>query len=436
MKPISKLFILALILFTAYSLSAQTCPGCLDTTFGNGGVVVASVNGGTASGWANAIAIQPDGKIVVAVESSNAENTSAWDFYVLRFDSTGSLDSTFGTGGVVRFAFSAEADHEWPASIAIQGDGKILVAGRADANYNVGVARLNSDGSFDSAFGAAGKLTFTLVARQSAIPNSIIAQSDGRIAIGLNANNAAFGFVRLNTDGTFDTTFNGTGKLVPSGAKGNSSTVALIDMTIQPDGKYLASGMLPGSKGGGQFGLMRVNANGTLDTTFGSGGKVVTNLGGTWSAARNVGVLADGKIIASGDWLAGGTTGNQSYVFTRYLANGQLDTSFGTAGKALFASPDFRRMTGMTIQPDGKIVGSGWDRNPNTTNANVFILRINPNGGLDSGFGAGGMTFTDYNGLSDEGNSMAVQSDGKFVVAGVVNGFGPGTSIGLYRYLP
>lgn len=427
-------FAFLLVLFAAMTSAAQTCPGsagCLDDTFGTGGIVAASVNGGTASGWANAVAMQANGKVVVAAESKNIDNTSAWDFYVLRFDSTGLLDPTFGSGGIVRFAFSAAADHEYPNAVAIQTDGKILVAGRADANTNVGVARLNPDGTFDASFGNGGKLTFTLVARQWAVPWSIIPQADGRIAIGLNSYNTGFGFVRLNPNGSFDNTFNGNGKLVVTG-KGNNTT-ALIHMVVQPDGKYVASGMLPGSKGSsGQFAVMRVNANGSLDSTFGSGGKVVTDFGGSWSAARNVAIQPDGSIVAGGDWLANG----QSYVFVRYLPSGALDPSFGNGGKVLFGSPNFRRMTGMAIQLDGKIVGSGWDRDPNTTNANVAILRINQDGTLDTGFGAGGTTLTDYAGDDDEGLGMAMQTDGKFVVAGPINGYGPATEIGLYRYLP
>lgn len=419
------------------SVSAQTCPGwagCMDLTFGNAGFVSATVNNGVASGWATDIAVQSDGKIVVTAESANVENPEVWDSYVLRFDQNGVLDPSFGSGGIVRFRFSA-ANHEWLNAVAIQPDGKILVAGKGD-NITT-VVRLNSNGSFDPSFGAGGKTNFTLVNRKWAVPYSLLVQNDGRIVLGLNSDNKSFGFVRLTSNGAFDTTFNGTGKLVISGGKGNA-TAALIDLAIQPDGKYVASGMLPSSNGGSsQFGLMRVNANGTLDTSFGSGGKVVTNFGGTWSAGRNVAVLPDGKIIVGGDWLQGGTSGNQAYVFVRYLSNGQIDNSFGMSGKAIFNSPNFRRMLGMAVQADGKIVGSGWDRSPSVSDANILIMRIDSNGTLDPTFGNSAVTITDYLGRNDQGNAMAVQADGKFVVAGGLDlGSGSPWKIGLVRYLP
>ena len=417
---------------------AQTCidsSGCQDLSFGDAGFVSATVNNGVASGWATDVAVQSDGKIVVTAESANVENPEVWDSYVLRFDQNGILDPSFGNGGVVRFRFSA-AVHEWINVVAIQSDGKILVAGKGD-NITT-VVRLKPDGSFDPSFGTAGKTNFTLVSRKWAVPYSIRVQADGRIVLGLNSDNSAFGFVRLTSNGAFDSTFNGTGKLLISGGKG-SATAALIDLVIQPDGKYVASGMLPSSSKGStsQFALVRVNPNGSLDTTFGSGGKVVTNFGGTWSAARNLAVLPDGKIVAGGDWLSSGTVGNQSYVFARYLANGQLDTTFGAGGKSLISSPNFRRMLGIAIQDDGRIVGSGWDRNPNTTDGNFLIVRINPNGDLDPDFGTGGITITDYLGRNDHGNAMAVQADGKFVVAGGLDlGSGSPWKIGLVRYLP
>lgn len=439
MKPkLRTVVTLTMLWAMSVSAKAQNCPGfagCLDLSLGTAGFVSVTANNGVASGWATDVAVQNDGKIVVTAESANVENPEVWDSYVLRFDPSGDLDENFGTGGIVRFRFS-QASHEWLNAIAIQPDGRILVSGKGD-NITT-VVRLNLDGSFDTSFGTGGKTNFTLVNRKWAVPYSMLVQADGRIVVGLNSDNTAFGFVRLTSNGAFDTTFNGTGKLVISGGKG-SSTAALIDLAIQPDGKYVASGMLPSSSKGStsQFALMRINTNGALDNSFGSGGKVITNFGGTWSAARNVVVLADGSIVAGGDWLAGGTAGNQSYIFARYLANGQLDTTFGTGGKSVFNSPNFRRMLGLAVQSDGKIVGSGWDRDPSSSNANILIMRVNSNGVLDADFGNTGMTITDYLGRNDQGNAMAVQADGKFVVAGGIDlGNGSPWKIGLVRYLP
>ena len=172
-----------------------------------------------------------------------------------------------------------------------------------------------------------------------------------------------------------------------------------------------------------------------MDTGFGSNGTATTVFSGTtWSNARHVFVLPDGKILAGGDLLI---SPYSSWVFIRYLSNGQLDTSFGSGGKLVMPSGGSSRVEGMAIQADGKFVGSGWWRDVNVGGMDVMMMRLNPDGTVDSGFGTGGFTFTDYNGMDDAGYSMAVQSDGKFVLAGIINGYSATTSsIGLYRYLP
>lgn len=433
--------VVLITLSVCHALQAQTCPGssgCLDLTFGTAGFAWTTVNNQTASGWAVDVAVQADGKIVVAADSANVENTSAGDFYVLRFNSDGSLDNTFGFEGVTRFSFTAAADNETPWALAIQADGKILVAGTFP-DGNAGLARLNPSGTLDSTFGSGGKVTFQFAKRQSAVPRKIALHPDGRITIAGSSNGTSFSFARFFSNGGIDTSLNGTGKFsVSIATKGN--TGGLVDVVLQPDGKYVASGMNGATKGqSATWTLMRVNPNGGLDTTFGSGGIATTQFGGTWSVARNLAILPDGKILAGGDWLQSGTLGNQAYIFIRYKSNGQIDTTFGTSGKAVFNfdAPNFRRMEGMFVQADGKAVGSGWDRDPNISNANILIMRIDMNGNLDPTFGNGGVTLTDYLGRTDQGNAMAVQGDGKYVVAGGLNlGSNSPWLIGIVRYLP
>jgi uncharacterized delta-60 repeat protein len=211
----------------------------------------------------------------------------------------------------------------------------------------------------------------------------------------------------------------------------------MYDLTIQPDGKYLASGFSgSGPRNPQTWMLMRLNPNGALDSGFGSSGTVTTAFTGTnWSVARHVLVLADGKILAGGDYLV---SPYSTYVYIRYLSNGQIDATFGSNGKVVMAAGGSSRIEGMAVQADGKIVGSGWWRDPtDSTPWDVMIMRLNSDGSMDTGFGTNGFTFTDYNGMADEGHSMAVQSDGRYVLAGIVNGYGATTaSIGLYRYLP
>lgn len=435
MKTVNSLFLCVLFVVTL-GLYAAAQSGSLDSTFGNGGFVVTSVNFNTQAGWASDVAVQPDDKIVVLAESYNYGSTTARDFYVLRYNSDGSLDTTFGSGGVTRFAFTTTADNESPTSVALQPDGKILVGGYIHQLSIAAVARLNTDGSLDNSFGSGGKLTFQFVNRDASAVQAMAVQSDGKIILGGNSTGKKYGFARLNANGSFDTSFNGTGKLAVTHTLKSGGDGGMVDLTIQPDGKYLASGYNGGaSKTPRSWTLMRVNTNGSMDTGFGSSGTATTVFSGTtWSNARHVFVLPDGKILAGGDLLI---SPYSSWVFIRYLSNGQLDTSFGSGGKLVMPSGGSSRVEGMAIQADGKFVGSGWWRDVNVGGMDVMMMRLNPDGTVDSGFGTGGFTFTDYNGMDDAGYSMAVQSDGKFVLAGIINGYSATTSsIGLYRYLP
>ena len=427
------------LLLVAFSISAypQACPdsaGCLDGYFGTDGIVITSVNSNSGNGWANAVAVQSDDKILVAADSSNRENTNTSDFYVLRYLADGTLDTSFGTGGVARVTMTAAADYERPYSLAIQSDGKILVGGIVvGKSWTAAVARLNSDGSIDTGFGTSGRVTFTYVNKENAQVNKIRVATNGAILLaGTSAGN--FGIARLLANGKFDTGFNGTGKIsISVSAQKNSQDGGLSDLVIQQDGKYLASGVSSsGPRQPRSWSLVRLNPNGTLDPGFGSGGKVTNNLGGTWSVARNLHVYADGSILAGGDRL---TSPYSTYVFIRYLSNGQPDTSFGDNGILTMEAGGASRIEGMFVEADGKIVGAGHWRDPGNTNTNVMIMRLRSDGSMDETFGTGGHTFVDINGLNDAGHDLAVQSDGKYVLAGIASlGSSSPSSIGLYRF--
>jgi uncharacterized delta-60 repeat protein len=408
--------------------------GTLDTTFGNGGFVVTSVNFNLTSNWANNVVVQPDDKIVVAAVVFDGANPSmARNFYVIRYDPNGTLDQTFGNGGISTFAFTATLDREDAYGLALQPDGKILVGGSiSDATSAAGVARLNSDGSLDTTFGSGGKVMFVYASKENGQVFKIKVQADGKIVLG-GTSNGKFGFARLNANGSFDTSFNGGKFTVNVSAQKNSNDGGFEDIAIQPDGKYVACGLSgSGPRQPRSWLLMRLNTNGSLDSSFGSGGKTINNLGGVWSVARNVRILPNGKILVGGDVNA---TPTSTWTYMRYLSNGQPDTTFATAGKFQMDSGGKSRVLGLAVQADGKIVGSGRWNDVNFSNDNVFIMRLSPNGSLDASFGNGGYTVTDYNGLWDWGQNMAVQSDGKFVIAGGINGMST-TSIGLFRYLP
>lgn len=425
--------VLVAFAFSGYSQACPDVPGCLDDTFGNGGVVTTSVNSNTSNGWANAVTVQLDDKIVVAADSNNQENSSTSNFYVLRYLPDGTLDTGFGNGGVARITMTTAADYERPYAVALQADGKILVGGIiVGKTWSAAVARLNTDGSLDSTFGTGGRVIFTYVNKEQARVNKIRVESTGSIVLG-GTSGGNFGIAKLTPSGNFDTGFNGTGKIsVSVSAPKSSKDGGFSDLVIQPDGKYLASGLSSsGPRQPRSWSLVRLNPNGTLDLNFGSNGKLTHNLGGTWSNPRNLHVYNDGTILAVGELLI---SPYSTYVLIRYLSNGQLDTSFGTNGMLMREAGGASRIEGLIVEGDGKIVGAGHWRDPSNSNTNLVIMRMHADGSMDESFGTGGSTFIDLNGLNDAGHDLAVQS-GKYLVAGIASvGSGVPSSIGLYRF--
>ena len=300
-------------------------------------------------------------------------------------------------------------------AIAIQQDGKIVTAGGSKDDFSV--ARLNPNGTLDATFGSGGKVTTDFWGPYDGA-SSVAIRADGKIiAAGTIVNSSSiadFALARYNPNGTLDTTFGTGGKVTTDfgGVSANAYSIA-----IQADGKIVLAGdayIDPDF----DIALARYNPNGTLDATFGKGGKVTTNLSAN-DRASSLGILADGKIV-----IAGQVVGKAfDFALLRYNRNGTLDTTFGTGGKVL---TDFADLTGMALSSeaanslairfDGKIVAAG--RTFVTTGYNWALARYNSNGTLDTSFGKGGKVTTDFAGDSDEAGAVAVQTDGKTVVSG------------------
>src|SRR5581483_5691264 len=168
---------------------------------------------------------------------------------------------------------------------------------------------------------------------------------------------------------------------------------------------------------------------GALDASFGRGGRVVTNFGGTGDMARSVVVQPDGKLVAAGTTNVSGAT---DFALARYNSDGRLDHSFGTGGKVVtdFAG-SYDSVGAVTLQADGKIVAGGWSVVDSI--ANFALARYNSDGTLDAGFGTEGKVRTDFGGVSSQVFSIALQPDGKIVVAGYANVDG-GADFALARY--
>jgi uncharacterized delta-60 repeat protein len=409
----------------AMAAPAQAKAGDLDPSFGTGGKVTTDF-GTIDDSISDKMAVQADGKPVAA---GYADDGPARDFALARYTPSGTLDPTFGSGGMVTTDFYGFTDHA-QAGLVVQPDGKLVAAGASftlftGGNYDFALARYNPDGTLDASFGSGGKVTTDLLGFDDQA-FALARQPDGKLVAAGEAG-ADFALARYNPDGTLDPSFNGSGLVTTDFAGAFDRVEALA---VQADGKLVAAGQAF-SGASLDFALARYNPDGTLDASFGSGGKVTTDLaGGDDAGFFTIAILAGGKLMAQG---SGFTGAGQDFTLARYNPNGTLDPSFGSGGKVTtdFAGGDDIGI-GLVVQADGKLVAGGY----------AFIgavrdfapARYKPNGTLDRAFGRQGKLTTDFTGGGDDGAvTLAMQADGKLVAGGFAAGPG-GYDFALARY--
>ena len=392
-------------------------PGQLDVGFGGSGKVTTPI--GSALDQITSIALQADGKIVVAGDTYNGSN---YDFGLARYNNDGTLDSSFGTGGIVTTAFGSS--HDDPAAIVIQPDGRIVVAGYTSdgSHYRFALVRYNSDGTLDSSFGTNGKVTGAAIATDDYVHAAAL-QPDGKIIVGgtvWNGSQYNFAVARYNPNGTLDAGF-GSGGVVTNDVTSDETFRALL---IQADGKIVGVGYSTGD-----FALFRYNSNGSLDTSFGTGGKVITSFSSGSDLAYSAALQPDGRILAAGFGTIGS---NNDFALARYNTDGSLDSAFGTAGKVTTPIGGAADVAySMAFQADGKIVLAG--TSSNGSNNDFAVARYNSNGSLDPSFNGTGKATTAIGGADDVAYAVAIQSDGKIVAAGYSNN-GSNDDFALVRY--
>jgi uncharacterized delta-60 repeat protein len=404
--------------------------GGLDHTFGVRGKVLTDFGGGSFES-AQALAIQSDGKILVAGRSSVSG-------ILARYNSRGRLDRQFGAQGKVLTDLGVQA-------LAIQSDGKIVVAGASDASgtADFAVARYNPDGTLDSTFNGTGKV-LTDFGGPGSSAQAVAIQSDGKIvAAGLSFTSggyAEFALARYNPDGTLDATFNGTGKVLTN--FGGETESAAHALAIQSDGKIVAAGYFNVPAGGtADFALARYNPDGTLDATFNATGKVITDFSGPPNGhdfAYALAIQSDGKLVAAGSSIV--SNEDDAFALARYNPDGTLDATFNGTGKVLtnfvsgFGNADIAYA--LAIQSDGKLVAAGSSFAPEPS-YDFALARYNPDGTLDATFNATGKVITDFSGSGsyDEARALAIQSDGKLVAGGISTARGT-ADFALARYFP
>jgi len=377
----------------AVALSAAPAlagPGDLDPSFGVGGRVVAPF--GYA---ARDVLLLPDGKILVA--GGHLCPGGGCGFTLARFHAGGEPDDAFGSkGGVLTPMLGVVGI----SAVVRQSDGKLVAAGDASGQDQWVLARYNEHGMLDSGFGSGG-VTVTERAVNASFAGDVIVTAGGKlVAAGMLDGN--FAIARYNADGSLDGSFGDGGKVVTAVGSSSSSAHAVIEL---PDGKLLAAG---GAMGPGLFGdtshdaLLRYNADGSLDESFGSHGKVIGLAGYANALVRQ----PDGKLVTAGSRVA------------RYNAEGSVDVGFAPEPTPPWIVHD------VLLQPDGKLVVVGVWRTIRSTS--WVVRRFEPNGAPDASFCVPPIF------PRGEAYAAALQSDGKLLVSGESPVFGAGYMLARY----
>jgi uncharacterized delta-60 repeat protein len=410
----SKLACLLALLFTSIYSHAQI--GALVPSFGTGGAAITPI--GTGSDMGRNLVVQTDGKIVVVGNSSNGTDL---DFAVVRYNTNGTLDNTFGTGGKVTTNITPGDDDAF--GVALQADGKIVVVGTVGItnSQDFGVVRYNTNGTLDLSFDGDGIVTTDITGALSDDHGSyVVIQPDAKIVVGGYRNsgsNGDFALVRYNTNGSPDPAFGGGDGIVTTDLNGGSEDF-ISGLLLQPDGKFVATGS---SGAGGQvydFAAVRYNTDGTLDNTFGGGTGIVTiSIGGDDHCYASA-LQADGKILLAG-WAD--LSGQDDFAAIRLNTNGTTDNTFnGTGIVTTNIGPGLTddQAIGTAIQSDGKILLAG-----NSANGDFNLVRYLTNGALDLTFSGDGMAAADLaSGQNDNARKIRLISQTIYVAGWISQG--------------
>ena len=414
-------------LMTAISLLvfsiALAAPGDLDTTFDSDGLVTFDSGG---YDWLADIAVQTDGKIVAAGRFTE-------DFALIRYNPDGSLDTTFSGDGWLTTNFGQWAEI---GDVTIQANGKIVVAGNSlvnDYDYDVALARYHPDGTLDTTFSGDGKQTTDFGGADN-WSSGLAIQPNGKIVVAgsmWNGTNSDFAVYRYLSNGSLDTTFSGDGMVNINFGRSEGA----YDLAIQSDGKILVAGNVYCYRPCTYVGIARLNANGSLDTTFSGNGKQTTKAGiDSTIEISSLALQPDGKIVLAGQKFM--YTDLSSYaILLRYNPDGSLDTTFnGTGRKAFRFAPasNFSQALDVIVQSDGKIVVVG-----DGEGAGDFALaRLNNDGSFDTTFSGNGKVSIVCPVPFGE-DALALQSDGKYVIGGyTMDNTGLQYDFALARVLP
>ena len=436
-KGLAYVIIITLVLAT-FAVATRAGAGSLDRSFGEGGKAIAYVNGAEKL---FDVAVQPDGKIV-AVGGGSATGAN-WDFIVLRYNADGTPDEDFGVGG--RAVVSVVAASDTANAVVIQPDGKIVVGGYAQGtggNSDFAVLRLNADGTRDEGFGLNGASVFSVGTGSDNVAGLALQTSGTQtkiIAVGPSGTAPLqFAAIRLSPNGAIDSSFAANGvALISVGGFQDSAA----DVAVDSSQKIVIGGTYRFNAGGGSFrddfAVVRLTTDGALDTTFSGDGKLTTNFS-TLSAIRSINVVNIGgeeRYYASGIVFRNSAN---DFAVVRYKANGDLDNTFNTTGRVMTAvGTDEDQIHDAVVQPDGKLIVSGFSGNGTAgTNKDLALIRYNVNGTVDNSFGSCGKIITHLGSSNDISWGVALQPDGRVVAAGEVQNGSTSVDGAVVRYKP
>lgn len=356
------------------------------------------------------------------------------------------LDPSFGTGGRTIVDIAGPVHEDEPFSLLMKPDGKFVLPGKAvnpvTGNYDFAILQFTKNGARDTSFSGDGVALLDFFgARDEAL--AVVVQADGKLVAGGFARGAPtgsdFALARFNANGSLDTSFGVGGRVTTDFFGGDDG---MLDLKIQPDGKLVAAGAADSPSAAKDFALARYNADGSLDASFGSGGKVTTDFFGTMDAGNRMLLQPDGKVVVVGTALNPGTNGSD-FAYARYNVDGTLDSSFATFGADGIGTTDFFGTNdtayAVALQTDGKLIIAGLSYNPHNASQDAAIARYNADGSLDTSYatyGAPGIGVVDLFGMYDQILALAIQPDGKVIGAGHAQHPTRSFEFLLLRFLP
>lgn len=386
---------------------ASTAEGTPDLTFGTSGVATAP---GTQEGdGIRGLVLQPSGKIVAVGYWATPGYSHGWNYHAARFNSDGTLDTTFGNSGI--YDVDISGGHDVPRGCAVQSNGKIIIGGdieyNGSGNYRATITRITANGNLDTTFADngvwidnRGMRSFFL--RMIALPN------DKLLITGRDGDNGRAWVLRLEADGSIDNSFGTAGFVY---FDDNGAEKRGIGVLAESSGKAVVAGV-----SGSLAWIYRLNSDGTLDSSFGTGGEETYTLTGSDVSISSVLKAGTGYVLTGS--LTNGTTGKSNILALKINQNGTLNATFGTAGISIVTPDESVGILGLAsaISSNGIVYIAGFRDVSGTTTGS--LTAIGPDGLVISEFGTNGFTV----GQASFYESLAIQGDGQVLAGGQING--------------